>query len=219
MPAIDSGHKSDARIIDVLRRADEPLDTAAVAERLGQHPTGVRRRLQQLEVRGLVRGEKAHGAVGRPAILWSVTPRAVAEAELPHTGWSIARSLARAIPPNSERLEEVEDAGYEMGLSLVDKIGSVSAGEDPILSALDALGFAPESEQEGQRRRYTLQSCPYAEAVRENPQVVCTLHKGMIAGLLSKLEPDAELTGFDAKPPDIAGCTVDVIAPDGEVKR
>ena len=58
--------------------------------------------------------------------------------------------------------------------------------------------------------RYELQTCPYAEAVRENPAVVCTLHRGVVRGVLERLQPGAELVGFVPKPPDVAGCIVDV---------
>ena len=64
--------------------------------------------------------------------------------------------------------------------------------------------------------RYELQTCPYAEAVRENPAVVCTLHRGVVRGVLERLQPGAELVGFVPKPPDVAGCIVDVAGADPE---
>lgn len=40
--------------------------------------------------------------------------------------------------------------------------------------------------------------------------VVCTLHRGITRGLLDRLAPDAQLTGFLAKDPDTAGCEITV---------
>lgn len=210
MKTTDSDHRTETRIIGILRRSGAPLDVGEIAERLTLHPNGIRRHLHQLETRGLVSGRAAHGSVGRPRILWTVTPRAVAEAELPHTGWAMARSLARAIPASRDRLAEVETAGIAMGHELVDEMGTVNDDGDAVRAALDALGFAPKRSEDGAVTRYTLRTCPYAEAVRENPAVVCTLHKGVVRGVLERLRPSAELTNFEARPPDIAGCVVEI---------
>jgi predicted ArsR family transcriptional regulator len=76
---------------------------------------------------------------------------------------------------------------------------------------LTALGFAPQ-RQRGELGRvvYRLGSCPYREAVRENQQVVCTLHRGLTRGLLDEIEPSARLTKFVPEDPDRAGCLIEV---------
>lgn len=122
----------------------------------------------------------------------------------------MARSLARAIPATPARLKEVEKAGVEMGQELVDELGALTSETDAVGAALAALGFAPRREKVGDVTRYELQTCPYAEAVRENPAVVCTLHRGVVRGVLERLQPGAELVAFVPKPPDVAGCIVDV---------
>ncbi len=58
---------------------------------------------------------------------------------------------------------------------------------------------------------YELTNCPYRQAVEANQPVVCTLHKGILAGLLETLEPEAEITGFRPRDPRTAGCTVSVM--------
>jgi len=195
-----------------MRTADEPLDTATIAGRLGLHPNGVRVVLQRLEHRGVIAREEARGGVGRPRALWRLTPRAIAEADLPHTGWAMARSLARVIPATPSRLREVEEAGNEMGVELAGQLGQATGGgtREALGTALEALGFAPERTDEGTLSRYRLTTCPYADAVRENPAVVCTLHRGIVRGVLGSISPDARLTGFEPKDPDIAGCIVEV---------
>jgi len=212
-----SEHHTSARIIAILRSADGPMDVSQISGRLGLHPTGVRRMLQQMEGQGLVSGKVARTRVGRPPIHWSATAQAVAEADLPHSGWTMARSLAKAIPATPERLSEVEQAGEEIGRELVDQIGSVSESEeDPVGSALAAMGFAPERDDDGNLTRYRLQACPYAEAVRESPQVVCTLHKGVVKGVLERLRPGSRLSAFEPNPVEAAGCLVEITGPDGE---
>ena len=77
--------------------------------------------------------------------------------------------------------------------------------------ALTALGFAPQPEPDApERARFVLGNCPYRDAVRENPQAVCTLHRGITRGLLDRLDPTATLAGFVAKDPDSAGCLIEL---------
>ena len=78
--------------------------------------------------------------------------------------------------------------------------------------ALDALGFAPSPDKRRGGVCFVLGHCPYRDAVRENQEVVCTLHRGITRGLLDRLAPRAELTGFLAKDPDTAGCEIMVAA-------
>ncbi len=121
----------------------------------------------------------------------------------------MARSLARAIPPTPPRLREVDDAGAQMGAELVDQIGASSA-DDPLQAlthALEALGFDPR-QSATEPMRFELMTCPYAEAVRENPAVVCTLHRGIIRGVLDSVAPSMQLTRFEPNDPDEAGCLV-----------
>ncbi len=212
MPTTDHEHPTETRLVALLRTADAPLDTASIAESVGLHPNGVRLQLQRMERRGLVGSEAARGGVGRPRTLWRLMPRAIAEADLPHTGWAMARSLARAIPATPARLKEVEAAGEQMGAELAQDLGPVPGGDtrDAVGQALAALGFDPGRRDDGAVSRYRLRTCPYAEAVRENPAVVCTLHRGVVRGVLDRVAPGSELTGFEPRPPDVAGCIVEI---------
>lgn len=207
-------HPTETRLIALLRAAHEPLDAATIAFRLGLHPSGVRTQLRRLGRIGLIVGEPAVGEVGRPRTLWRVTPRAIAEADQPHTGWMIARLLARTISATPAHLREVEAAGTELGLELAGDIGdTVGSGDrEAPAQALAALGFAPRRSEVGATTRYELQRCPYAEAVRENPDVVCTLHRGVIRGVLQSMGSQAELTAFVPRPSVAASCIVEVTA-------
>ena len=60
---------------------------------------------------------------------------------------------------------------------------------------------------------WTLGNCPYRDAVRENQEVVCTLHRGLTRGLLDIIYPNAKLTSFVPRDPDAAGCLVEVRGP------
>jgi hypothetical protein len=51
---------------------------------------------------------------------------------------------------------------------------------------------------------------PYRDSVRANPEVVCSLHRGITEGLLAGLAPGSRLAGFEPRDPDRACCLVEV---------
>lgn len=207
--------RTEDRLVDALRAAAEPRDTATLARELELHPNGVRLQLRRLERAGVVERSAASDGVGRPRDVWRLTPRAVAQADRPHTGWTMARALARAIPASPERLEEVRLAGVALGTELVEDLAEPAHEEclHALDHALEALGFEPQRAPRDGGANYTLTHCPYADAVRENPAVVCMLHRGTIEGMLGHLAPDARLTGFEPRDPAVAGCQVDIACP------
>jgi hypothetical protein len=46
--------------------------------------------------------------------------------------------------------------------------------------------------------------------VRENQDVVCTLHRGLTRGLLDQVSPTARLARFVPHDPDRAGCEIEI---------
>jgi len=198
-----------ARIFALLAELKEPVGTDDLAKRLGLHPNGIRVHLERLREAGLVdRGRKRAGR-GRPGDRWSVAPGAQPSGQDPSAYASLAVWLARAIPAGPTRLREVERTGREIGRELAPK-----GGGDPIeglRQSLAALGFKPSINVDGDGGLTChLENCPYRDSVHENADVVCTLHRGITAGVLEKLDPKAKLTSFEPRDPDRAGCLVEV---------
>jgi predicted ArsR family transcriptional regulator len=187
-----------------------PAETDELAAGLGLHPTGVRVHLERLRAAGLVSRERAPQPRGRPRDRWSVAPDALPGGEPPDAYRRLAGWLARSTPARPVRLREIERSGRELGRELV-RGRSGSSAEETMGRSLTALGFAPQRERgELSTVVFRLGNCPYRETVRENQQVVCTLHRGLTRGLLEKLEPTARLTGFVPGDPDRAGCLIEV---------
>jgi predicted ArsR family transcriptional regulator len=187
-----------------------PAATDELAAELGLHPSGVRVHLERLRAAGLVSRERAPQPRGRPRNRWSVASDALPGAEPPDAYRQLARWLARSTPPRPARLREIERSGRELGRELA-RGRSGSPPEDTMGRTLTALGFAPQRRREGASRvAFRLGNCPYREAVHENQEVVCTLHRGLTRGLLDVLEPTARLTAFVAEDPDQAGCLIEV---------
>jgi predicted ArsR family transcriptional regulator len=196
-----------ARLFALLQERGAPSTTEELAGRVGLHANGVRRHLERLSAAGLVDRRRAVHGQGRPRDEWSLAPEASPGGERPQGYRDLARWLARAIPATSSRQRQVERTGREIGREL-----APTGQEDPVdgfRQVLTVLGFQPDLEvRPDGSLTCRLCNCPYRESVRENPEIVCGLHKGLTAGLLDELAPGARLTTFEPHDPDLAGCLV-----------
>jgi predicted ArsR family transcriptional regulator len=204
-----------ARLFGLLAEVKRPASAEELAEQLGLHPNGVRVHLGRLHEAGLVVRGRLSQQRGRPRHGWSIAPDAQPGGDPPHAYEDLGRWLARAIPPSKARLRDVERAGREIGRKLAPRGGG--SAREAMQSTLTALGFQPRLElREGGGACYCLANCPYRDAVRENQQLICTLHRGLTRGLLDELAPKARLAGFVARDPYEAGCLIEIegLSPD-----
>jgi predicted ArsR family transcriptional regulator len=199
-----------ARLFARLASLGRPAGTDELAAELRLHPSGVRVHLERLRAAGLVTRERLPQPRGRPRDSWQLALDALPGGEPPDAYRKLARWLARSIPARPARLREVERSGRELATELVPD-GSCSAPGETIGRILTALGFAPQRQATpAGRLTFRLGNCPYREAVRENQEVVCTLHRGLTQGLLDGLAPSARLTRFVPEDPDRAGCLIEL---------
>jgi predicted ArsR family transcriptional regulator len=98
--------------------------------------------------------------------------------------------------------------GREVGRELA--TGAKGPADQTIEDMLAALGFRPVVERRNGRVSCRLRTCPYRDAVRENQEVVCAMHRGLTRGLLDQVAPAARLARFVPHDPDRAGCEIDV---------
>lgn len=198
-----------ARLFALLGELERPAGTAELAERLGLHPNGVRIHLERLQSAGLVARTRARQAQGRPPDAWTIAPGARPGGNAPSAYRDLGRWLARAMRARPGGLRGIEGTGREIGREMAPR-GS-GTGPDAVGASLAALGFQPVVHQrERDRLTFCLGNCPYRDAVRENQQAVCALHKGITRGLLDVLDPNAKLAGFVPHDPDEAGCLIEL---------
>jgi predicted ArsR family transcriptional regulator len=199
-----------ARLFEALGELRRPAGTEELAARLGLHPNGVRVHLERLREGGLVTRERSRGQRGRPRDMWSVSSTARPLGEPPRAYSDLGRWLARAIVPGRASLRRVEATGREIGREIAPAAGEAGREQD-MRAVLASLGFQPEREPgPGGRLTYRLRNCPYRDAVRENHEVVCTLHRGLTRGLLDAIAPDTDLVSFVPHDPDDARCIVEL---------
>jgi predicted ArsR family transcriptional regulator len=182
--------------------------TDELARRLGLHPNRVRTHLQRMRDAGLLIHRRAVQPRGRPRDEWAIATTARPGGSRPDAYGALARWLARSIPATRTRLREVERTGREVGREFA--AGSEAAPEGAIVDLLAALGFQPQVEVREGTLRCRLGNCPYRDSVRENQDVICTLHRGLTLGLLDRLAPSAELTRFVPHDPNRAGCEIEI---------
>jgi predicted ArsR family transcriptional regulator len=196
----------------LLQSLKREASTQELAEKLGLHVNGVRRHLDRLREEGLIERVRARGERGRPRDRWSIDAQAQPRGERPRAYGDLARWLARAIVTGPARLRETERAGREIGRELAPAAQRSARGFERVLVA---LGFQPDLKIEANGAVHCrLCNCPYRDSVRENPELICTLHKGITVGLLDQLAPEARLTAFEPRDPDRAGCVVEIAGTD-----
>ncbi len=198
-----------ARLFELLSELKRPAETVELAGRVGLHPNGVRIHLERMEAAGLVARARRRQARGRPRDAWTIAPDARPGGERPRAYADLGRWLARALRDRRGGVLGIEKTGREIGREVA-PAGAV-AGAEALEASLVALGFQPTVQRrEDDRLSFCLRNCPYRDAVRENPQAVCALHKGITRGLLDVLDPEARLAGFVPRDPDEAGCLIEL---------
>jgi len=169
------GSSARRHVLDALLERTEPLDAAAVAGRLGLHVSTARFHLDQLAAAGLAtRRRGTEQRRGRPRILYS--PAGPVRDE--NSREQLIQVLARALASEDGTDARSHDAGRRWAADL----GAI-LDEDPVpgfVEVLERIGFGPEPGD----GRIRLHACPFREAAREQPQVVCAVHRGLVDRLL-----------------------------------
>lgn len=198
-----------ARLFSLLSTTRGPLTTSELARRANLHPNSVRRHLGSLAEAGLVRRSSVSAGAGRPRHEWWVSPAGRVGGEPPGAYRELAAWLTRSIGARHISSAEIEASGEEIGREIAPATGfgdSVATLE----AAFAAMGFQPRIRREDRRVAFRLTNCPYRDAAKENPGVVCALHRGIARGLVSEVEPSSRLCRFSAHDPDEARCEIEI---------
>jgi len=208
-----------ARLFRLLCSIGETASTDELASRMGRHPNGIRLHLQRLQEAGLVTLDRQVRGRGRPRDVWSVDPSAKPDRPNPTAYADLSIWLAGVIGDGPVGLEGIESRGRAIGAEIARTDTGESEPRTRFREALGAMGFQPEPVDDGEGHvTYCLGNCPYRDVARESLKVVCGLHRGITEGFLAEVDPGADLTDFQPKNPDEAGCLVGVsfAAPEGE---
>ncbi len=200
-----------ARLFSMLSEVRRPVGTDELARQLGLHPNGVRVHLERLRASGLIARDRKPQERGRPRDMWTIAPGAHPGGDPPSGYGDLGRWLARVLSTRTASVRQAEVTGRQIGRELAPQSDGLIA--ESFQALLAALGFAPRREDAASGTlAFRLCNCPYRDAVRDSPEVVCALHKGITRGVLDVLAPETRLVAFVPADPDRAGCLVQVDA-------
>jgi predicted ArsR family transcriptional regulator len=191
-----------ARVLRVLQDADAPLGVGDVAQHVGIHANTARFHLDALVEDALVaRTAEARDQPGRPRVLYTVLPGATRVGPRNYRLLAqILTSYLAAEVPQPDRA--AVRAGQAWGRYLADRPApfrrpDAVAATEQLVAVLDAIGFAPEAVTAGRQRRVLLHNCPFRETAQDHREVVCSVHLGLMQGLLAEIAAPIEAERLD----------------------
>lgn len=179
------------RLLELLRAGDTPRDAHDLARAVGLHLTTVRFHLEVLRRAGLlVRRPHPQAGVGRPRTAYAPVSRGSADSAAAYEG--LAGLLAAHLSDTTEgRAARAEQAGLAWAEHLVPAVTGAGRSVDEAARQVSGLfaeiGFDPELTAVGDSRQITLHACPFRAVAREHPEVVCSVHLGLLRGSLARL--------------------------------
>jgi predicted ArsR family transcriptional regulator len=195
------------RLVEALGQGSGGGRSAAqLADLVGLHVTTVRFHLDQLAAAGVVGSsvERREGA-GRPRKVYALAPGGGREPRAEVESLRLLSGLlveALAGGGGPDRLTPAE-AGRRWALEHVPVAGADDRPADTagrwlgklaqMVDVLEQWGYTPEvaTSEGGRVADITLSHCPFLDLARENSEVVCGIHRGLIAGSLERLGENA----------------------------
>ncbi len=185
---------SRVHLLDVLRASDRPLDARELAAASRLHVSTVRFHLDVLVEAGLVLSRPAPGGTrGRPRLLY--TPASAGGvATAADTGYQLLAAVLAGhwAQAPGEGVQRAERAGRvwagAQGLTRQPLAGlSVAEAAVRVSGLFAGIGFDPELRADGETLQIRLHACPFRSVAEAHPEVVCSLHLGLLRGALDEL--------------------------------
>jgi predicted ArsR family transcriptional regulator len=181
-----------ARVLALLQDAGEPMTAAAAGARLGLHTNSARFHLDALTDDGLVtRRREERSTPGRPKVLYAVASGAPGVA---HRSYRLLAEILTSLL--HDRLPDpagsAEQAGEAWGRYLSAPAAPFRRPAEPealdsLVGTLDAMGFDSHVVDEPGSLRLEISHCPFLEVAASHHDVVCSVHLGLIRGVLDHM--------------------------------
>ena len=178
-----------------LARAASPRSTVEVAELLDLHPNTVRPHLERMRELGLLEVRpRTSGGVGRPQHLYSLAADAPSLGLEPPVYPAIAGMLLALASEAGLSGEDAAEVGRDHGRTLA----AAHSGDalEATMSLMIDWGFDPEPVGADPSWVW-FGNCPFSELAEANPELVCSLHRGLIEGLLDARGDDQPVDFHD----------------------
>ena len=180
---------SRTRLLAVLDRSARPMGVRELAEAVDLHPNTVRQHLDQLVEAGLaVRDAAPPVGRGRPPLRYAAEPGS--DEQDPAAYRALAGVLAGQLARLPDSVPVALAAGERWGRALAHETTDPAPAANALgrlVAVLDAAGFAPQAPvADGAPIR--LRHCPFGTLARDNGEVICGVHLGLMRGVLRELD-------------------------------
>ena len=189
-----------------LARAPRPLVTAEIAEVLDLHPNTVRPHLERMREVGLLDvTTDARGEVGRPQHRYSLAADAPSLGLEPPTMPMLARLVLEMAQRVGASPSDAAAVGEAEGRVRAAAYAHAPSALEALVADLDRLGFDPlvaegatsagDAIEDDVTAVVAFANCPFADVAQAHPDLVCALHRGLVAGFVGQMG-DAEVLEF-----------------------
>lgn len=186
------------RLYRYVGLAGRPVSVREMSRRLTLHPNTLRPHLRRLEEAGLISREiRKTATVGRPQTLYSVLQTEDEEGR----DYRLLAEMLCGLVRGKRALEQAQNLSRQWGAYLVAQGGPKPGVKLParrnlaiLQEAMSRAGFDPRFRREGETEiEVTLRDCPFRDLADDHRDLVCTLHRGLIEGMLAGLKPPISL--------------------------
>lgn len=187
---------SRVRLLEALQASRRALEVRELVDLCGLQVTTVRFHLDILCSAGLVqRRSERRGGRGRPRLAYYLAPAV----EDRSRGYELLATIlaARWDHTPAERARRAEQAGRAAATSFPmpgpgSQVPTLEHAAVRVSGQFAELGFEPEVSTEGSAVLIRLHACPFRSVAEKHPDVVCSLHLGLLRGALEQLRaPDS----------------------------
>ncbi len=185
-----------ARVLALLREAGRPLGIAEVGERLGVHPNSARFHLDALVEAGLVDSERERrSAPGRPRVLYAARPGGPGSRRYELLSEMLVGFIEEEI---GDAGAAAERAGRAWSRQLAGPSGDSEADVlDAVIAGLGEVGFSSGVVDDEAGLRLEVRQCPFLEVAQGHERVVCSLHLGLMRGLLESMDAPLDVSELE----------------------
>lgn len=190
------------RLFRYLRLSGRPVPVRELATRLGLHANTIRPHLRRLVDAGLVASETRRGpsAVGRPQTVYT----AVAMDNTEGRDYRLLADILLTLMTGTRARSGAEALAREWGDYLMTRHAPPPGARRPgpnlaaLREALAEAGFDPRFRRKGSRSvEIALRGCPFRDLLEEHRDLVCTVHRGLLEGMLEGSRPRLHLRSFE----------------------
>jgi predicted ArsR family transcriptional regulator len=196
-----------------LARSPRPLATSDIAESLGLHANTVRPHLERMRDAGLLAvAVGGRGDVGRPQHRYSIASDAPSLGLEPPSMPVFARMVLAMAGRLGASPDDAAAVGFDEGRNRARPYVDAPSTLEALVSDLDRLGFDPvvgeavTTPDDGAPHDMApfaddvaavvaFANCPFADLAEQHPDLVCGLHRGLVAGFVAQMG-DAEIQDF-----------------------